>query len=363
MSYDELALFFTIGDRSKPFVSDEFLYQKDRFYGRRLTNVSYTDSDNSLLTWEDDGETVELLGRQFVDGLVVLCARVNHQWYAIRPALMATFSQLIATGEYKGGEQQNHYNGSDFPDVVELITTGDSKAELDGVYSLIPRHNGNGQRRDAVSHYCVGTDLKRKPGASMVLSKEPAIVEGFSSANYKYTLTVTHPDIETTVYQSLTTGGSSLNYLVKFVGDSSLPNDAWRRFSGAPGMMPLWFDLESDDESITGLYSLWPTYFTEPTSFGTVNKGYIHGAEGVRKALVYNLDYYGGDIDFRIQIGVPSGGALRYNCLLEDFSFENGSRMTFNLETNTSSSSVPDTIEVRRPQVGYCRTPKREHQL
>lgn len=90
----------------------------------------------------------------------------------------------------------------------------------------------------------------------------------------------------------------------------------------------------------------------------------MHAPSGERKSVTYFGTYVLGPPDFfRLQIGVPAGGALRYKCFLDDFSFANGTRMTFTLETNTSSATVPDEIEVRRPGTGYCRTVKAEDQL
>lgn len=358
---DDMALFVTHINRSYPFRGDTDAYQDDRSYGRRITNLSFSQADASDLTFEDTGETACILGYNFEAGLVVLCVRINHQWYALRPVYR--IAELGADGA--GDEVFLDYTAGDIshmiqPDMVELITTGDYKSEIDGLYPLIPRHNGNGTRRDKISHYCVGTDLIRKPGASVLLEAE---VSGADS--YTYTLTVTHADITTTVY----TGTST--QLTWQSGDETLPADVWWRY-GLFGEMPLWFDIplddendEPDNEDIAGLYTIWPTYYNETSgTWSAQNKGYIHGTDGVRKTITQTALLFSGSPDyFRIQITVPSGGALRYNCELPDWSNQNGDTFIFTLDTNTSSASAPDEITVRRPQTGYCRTVKNEDQL
>ena len=133
--------------------------------------------------------------------------------------------------------------------------------------------------------------------------------------------------------------------------------------------MPLWFDLESDDDDITGLYTLWPGYYdvgiegVTAGSWGGSSKNYIHKADGTRANVTYDADLFSSPTDFRIQISVPSGGAIRYQCDRDDFGTENGMKFTFDLESNTSSSSAPDTITARRPQTGYTRTVTEQDQL
>ena len=360
--YEELGLFITVPDQSYPFLNVSQAFTDDRFYARRLTNIGFTDADNSYLTYEDSGQCVVVLGRQFVPGIVVLCGRTNHQWFAIRPAMRGIAAQSVLTEPEVVEEKQREYWSTSpfrFPDVMELITTGDYKEELDGIYQLIPRHNGNGKRRSVVSHYCVGTDLVRKAGASVEMVAEPLLFD--SNANYRYTMTITHPDIDTTTYISVVTPFTQMH---KVSGDSTLPNDIWWRFNSA-GMMPLWFDIESDDEKITGLYTLWPGYYDTDGagSWGATSKNYIHKSDGSRAAVIYSANLFSSPTDFRIQITVPDGGALRYQCDRDDFNTENGARFTFDLESNTSSASAPDTITLRRPQTGYCKTPKELDQL
>ena len=81
-----------------------------------------------------------------------------------------------------------------------------------------------------------------------------------SGGSYHYTLTVSHPSITTTVYTSQVT---PLTHVFKQSGDSTLPGDLWWRFGGFTGSMPMWFDLESDNDAITGLYTMWPGYYNE----------------------------------------------------------------------------------------------------
>lgn len=362
MSFEELALFQIHPDRSWPFINEFKASQgDDRNYGRRVVNPVFSQVDNALVSWEDGGETAVILGNGLGDWLIVLCARINHQWYAIRPAFFPTtlasvlddddaLEEVRILGRTAAGMIQPH--------TFEVITTGDYKSELDGLYQVIPKNNGSGTRMTASSKYCVGPDLIRKPGAAMLFEAIPAI-DFFGDATYDYKAAFTHPHITTTVYEST---DYPYTFMTKTSGDDSMPDDiAW--LNGFFARMPLWFDIDSDDASITGLYTLWPGYYDDP-SWSALTRTTMHAPDGTRMPVTYFGTYVQGTPDyFRLQIGVPSGGALRYKCNLEDFSFENGSRMTFTIESNTSSATVPDTIIARRPKTGYCRTVKEEDQL
>lgn len=361
----EFGFFMTTSNRSYPFAPEDGAFQDDRMYGRRLTNVTFSDADNALLSYEYTGQTAVILGNGYIPGIVVTAVRVNYQWYAIGPVNRETSTEVVGSGPDIGDPEHSPSTQAQpfqFPNTMELITTGDYKEALDGLYQLIPKHNGSGEYNSASSHYCVGTDLKRKPGASVSFTAEAMFIPLFNG-NYQYTMTISHPNITTTVYQSLT-DGTALTYLEKQSGDATLPDDVWWRF-GAYANMPLWFDLESDDDSITGLYTLWPGYFdTIPGgSWNGFSKNYIHKADGTRSNVTYSGTLFSSPTDFRIQIGVPSGGAIRYQCDRDDFGTENGMKFTFDLESNTSSSSAPDTITVRRPQTGYTRTVTEQDQL
>jgi len=355
---DDLALFETTTDRSYPLQTDTVAADgDDRKFGRRVTNISFTQADASDLSFEYTGETAVILGSNgFRGGQIVLCVRLGHQWYAIRPVYRIA---EMGVDPNTGDDDIGNAIAIILPYTMEMITTGDYKEELDGLYQFIPKHNGNGNRGTAEAHYCVGPDLIRKAGAQVVMTTESALIGG--SGNYEYTITITHPDITDTVYKSTT---APLTHVYKISGDSTLPDDLWWRF-GSYANMPLWFDIESDDEDITGLYTIWPTYYNETSgTWSAQNKGYIHGTDGVRKTITQTAQLFSGSPDyFRIQITVPSGGALRYNCELPDWSNQNGDTFIFTLDTNTSSASAPDEITVRRPQTGYCRTVKEESQL
>ena len=373
MNYEELALFIVTYQRSWPLKTNNFDTANDRSYARRITNITFSDADASQLTFNETGETITFLGTSLDVGTVIMCGRVNHQWFAIRPAQIGVVKQVIlkriqttlATEDYTYNSVSYEDftsgvvdpNGPDYtPETMELITTGDYKNELDGLYQVIPKFNGIKERRSHVNFYCVGTDLIRKAGASMDL-----VQEGYwtgSEIRTKYTLTVSHSNITTTTYEGTTA------LLSKTGGDSTLPDDIYIRFNTACNM-PLWFDLASDDTDITGMYTLWPRYYNETAgSWSATSKSFIHAADGTRQTVSYSGSYVNSTTDyFRISITVPSGGLIRFKCDLPDWSNENGTKITFDLESNTSSSSAPDTIEVRRPQTGYTRTIKEEDQL
>jgi len=361
MSYEELALFQVWPDRSWPFITDFVASESnDRQFGRRVVNPVFSQADASRVSFEDGGETATILCSGFKPGCIVLCARINHQWYAVRPAFYPTQLVVVVSGGSAGDEIRSTSRDGVamfFPNMIELVTTGDNKEVLDGLYPLIPKNNGSGTLMTASNKYCIDFNLSRKQGASVIL--EIACVLSGSTGTYEYTVTFTHSSITTTVYSATTT-----TTLTKDSGDDSMPDDITFRYSPS-AMMPLWFDIESDEDALTGMYTLWPSYYIETSSsWGAVNTGYIHGTDGTRKSLTISEDLFSGTPDyFRIQIGVPSGGALRYNCELPDWSNQNGDRITFTLDTNTSSATVPDTIEVRRPATGYCRTPRKEDQL
>ena len=366
---NEFGVFMTTQNRSFPLRFDEEAYQDDRMYGRRLTNLQYSDADNALLSYEYTGETAVILGHGYIPGIVVIAVRVNHQWFAIKPVNRETSIQSIPSGDDAGDpNHSSSTNAQPFfnPFTMELITTGDHKDEIDGLYQIIPRHNGSGEYNSGLSHYCVGTDLIRKTGASVTMTAEAMYIP-LRGGTYKYTMTISHPNITTTIYES-PTNGDALIQLDKVSGDASLPSDVWWYY-GIYANMPLWFDLESDDDSISGLYTLWPGYYDQGIEGVTsgnwlaLSKDYIHKPDGTRANVVYEGRLFSSPTDFRIQIGVPSGGALRYRCDRDDFSKENGDRFTFELESNTSSAGAPDEITVRRPKTGYCRTVTEQDQL
>lgn len=368
----EMALFIVTYQRSWPFKNDNADTANLRSYGRRITDITFSDADASQLSFCETGETATFLGKNMDVGTVVLCSRINHQWFAIRPAHVGVVKQVLPKRENitlaTEGYTYDFVTFEDFtsgtinpsltdytPETFELITTGDYKAELDGLYQLIPKFNGVKELRSHRSFYCVGTDLIRKSGATATMTHE-----GYwtgSQVLVKRTLTITHADITTTVYEGTTT------LLSKISGDDTLPADIYYRFNIASNM-PLWFDLESDDDDITGLYTLWSNYYnTASGSWSASSKNYIHKADGTRANVTYSATLFSSPTDFRIQITVPSGGAIRYQCNRDDFGTENGMTFTFDLESNTSSSSAPDTITVRRPQTGYTRTVTEQDQL
>lgn len=359
MNYDEPALFIVTPTRSFPFVSNSSSNEGDsRFHGRRITNVRYSANDASDLTYEETGETAVILGWGLDRGSIVLCVRINHQWYAIRPLFKAVITGVLEEPDNEGNiEVVTGYQWFN-PYTIELVTTGGLKAELDGLYQVIPRFNGNENKRDFISHGCTDHDLSKKGGADILMEYYGVEVSPTES-QILFRLTITHPDIVTTVYDDEI---NSTNLLTKTSGDERLPDDiAW--FVALQANMPLWFDIEeSDCEEIIGLYTLWPGYFIDSSkNYTAISRGFIHKTDGTRQDRSYTINYFDG-LYFRLQIVAP-GGALNYTCLLENFSFENGSKMTFDLDSNTSTCTAPSSIELRRPQTGYCRTIKREDQL
>lgn len=358
MNTDESALFVISGGRSAPFHSNSTAPQRVLRFGRRITNVSYSSEDAADLTFEDTGETALILGWNLDGGTIVHCFRINRQWFAVRPAFRAVITSVVDNDNEGDGEEVTVFQFF-HPYSVELITTGNLKHELDGLYQLIPRFNGNENKRDFISHGCIDTSstMHKKAGANIRM--EYYGVQAPTEKQVLFRLTVTHPDIETTVYDDQI---DSDDFLTKTSGDSRLPDDVWWGI-GLDGALPLWFEIEdSDCEEMNGLYTLWPTYYRESSnSYSAQSKDFIHKKDGTRQDRVYSLQYFHG-LWFRIQIEAP-GGALNYTCLLENFSFENGSKMTFELNPNASNCTAPETIEVRRAQTGYCRTVKLEDQL
>jgi len=381
-----------IPNRSWPFVDDEYdpntiQYLPDQFgvywsYARKITDPSYTDNDwngglpssnqYSYFNFIESGETQIVYGAQYLPGTVILCQWINGKLFAIQDCFVAMPLQsrqgetlALSDGStafnddpalYTGGFVQiNPYDH--IPYTIELITTGDYKAELDGLYTLLSYFERVEGKRTRKNFGCMGTDLKGKAGAAMSMEWSGVVYDGVVET--QKTLTITHDDITTTVYSGHT------DQLTKDSGDSTLPNDIYFRYT-LTGNMPLWFELDTESTlPVNGLYTLWPDYWEDSTNASYApSKGYFHLSDGTRQTATYSMGYNASTEVFTISVTI-TGDSFTYTCDKADFSFDNGSRMTFTLSTDltTDSGKLPSTITVKRPNNGYTRAVKLADQL
>ncbi len=364
MSYIEPQFFIIVRPRTWPF-KELSGSESVKNYGRKITNVTFSDADDSEISFVETGETSEIIGLPAIPGTIVLCVRLNATWVIVQTCFVAVEKRALddptdddepEASTYESDiivdsvettvrpDERDHY-----PYTVELITTGDNKSDLDGLYQLNSRYNGKQQRRDHISTTRVNTNLVRKPGATMVLSFAGTYDSG--EVIRTNTLTVTHAAITTTVYEG--TGYQ----LTKQSGDASLPADVWLSYN-LEANMPLWFEIDQDC-SLDGLYTLWPDYITDSTDAEFAeSKGYFHQPDGTRSTLSYHMEYNASSDVFTID-----AGDFEYTCDLSDFSLENGSKMTFNKSVDTTGFDLPDTMTVKRPATSYTRTIKLSDQL
>ncbi|MEQ8636920.1 hypothetical protein [Gimesia maris] len=384
---EEPALFLITPERSWPYEADEYdpgevpvlytQYGNFRSYGRRIVQPSYSESNfssgdpatdaYSYLSFIETGETARIYGGRYLPGTVVLCQQVNHQWFVVTECFVAT-PLIIKVGTSSGltdgasfptstlyqGTNTKANPGEYTPYTIELITTGDYKAELDGLYTLFSYFPRQQKLRQRKNYGCMGTNLKGKAGASMLMEFTSVVYDG-EVQNYK-TLTVTHDDITETVYEGYE------DILTRTSGDTTLPADVHFKVN-LEGNSPLWFELDTESElPINGLYTLWPEYWEDTTnaSYAT-SKGYFHLADGTRQSATYSMGYASSVFTISVTI---TGDSFTYTCDLADFNFVNGERMTFTLGTDlsTDSGKLPATITVRRPRNGYNRAVKLEDQ-
>ncbi|QDU15502.1 hypothetical protein CA11_33270 [Gimesia maris] len=363
MSYIEPQLFIIGNNRSWPFKTSS-ITPAVKNYGRKITNVTFSGDDDSDLSFTETGETAEIIGLPAAPGTIVLCVRLNATWVIVQTCFAT--NELRALDEPTDDDEPEAAVYSDdystvinvvevpqdqsdyYPYTIELITTGDNKSDLDGLYQLYSRYNGKQQRRDHISYGRVKTNLARTTGAEMVLS----FVGTYDSGEVvkTYTLTVTHSAITTTVYEG--TGAQ----LTKQSGDASLPDDVWL-YVNLEANMPLWFDIDQGCP-LDGLYTLWPDYITDSTDTEFAEStGYFHQTDGTRSTLAYHMEYNASSDVFTID-----GGDFSYTCDLADFSLQNGDRFTFTRSADTTGYGLPETLQVRRPATAYTRNIKLSEQ-
>ncbi len=359
MTYIEPQFFIIGNNRSWPF-KESSLTPSVVNHGRKITNVTFSDDDAAELTFIETGETAKIIGLPALPGTVVLCVRLNATWVIIQTCFVTTELRALDEpgddDEPEAAVYANDFTGNIFtteidqnrtdyyPYTVELITTGDNKADLDGLYQLNSRYNGKHQRRDHIGNIRVDTSMIRKPGATMVLSFVGTYDSEEDEVIRTNTLTVSHSAITTTVYEG--TGYQ----LTKQSGDASLPDDVWLSVK-LEANMPLWFELD-EGCPLDGLYTLWPDYLPTTTDAEFAeSKGYFHQPDGTRSTLAYHMEYNNSNTTFTID-----GGDFSYICDLDDFSLQNGSKMTFNQSVDSTGFSLPDTLIVKRPATSYTRT-------
>jgi len=380
MSYEEPALFMIVPNPSWPFVGEydgdnppSFLdeYSDYRSYGRMVTLPYFTDHSitsndpreiYSYMEFSLAGQAAVIYGDAYLPGTVVLCQRINHQWYVITNCFVACsleYKEGTATGIADGTEFSSTtlYTGSNqrmnpevfIPYTIEVITTGENKAEFDGLYTLVSYFDQLRQDREYRSYGAVSPMLKKIPGLSMVMAFSGVVYD--DEYQVKRTLTVTHDDITETVYEGHN------DELEKVSGDDTLPDSVYYRYAQT-GNSPLWFELDTESEKpVNGLYTLWPVYWDGTTNASyAISKGYIHLADGTQEdATTYTMGYNASTEVFTISV-TTTGDSFTYTCDLADFSFVNGERMTFTLGSDmTASGDLPQTITVRRPKNGFNR--------
>lgn len=391
MIYEEPQLYMVIPNRSWPFIDDEYdpntshtvedQYEGYWCYVRKVVLPSHTDSDPesgdpatdqySYLSFIESGETAIIYGDRYLPGTVVLCQWINGQLFAIQDCFVAMPLQsrqdeelALSDGSTSFDDEVTLYTGTmpqinpydHLPYTIELITTGEYKTELDGLYTLFSYFERVQGKRTRKNFGCMGTDLKGKPGATMLMEWSGVVYDGIVET--EKTLTITHDDITTTVYSGYT------DQLTKDSGDSTLPDDIYFRYVQT-GNSPLWFELDTEStQPINGLYTLWCDYWEDTTNatYGE-SKGYMHKADGTRQTLTYSLGYNASTQVFTLSV-TTSDDSFTYTCDKSDFSFVNGSRMTFTLGSDLSSDpgKLPGTLTVKRPKNGYNRAVKLEDQ-
>ena len=396
MIFEDGGLFLIVPSRSWPFEEGGYYdgsvlthskeeYQDFRLYGRRITLPEYSENDlvggdpadavYSFLSFMESGQTIVINGGSCLPGTVVWCQPVNGQWHVVLECFVAMPLQVRDGDELDlpdgstAFEQESTLYASSVPGssrmnfeeyipyTIELVTTGDYKDVLDGLYTLFSFFEQLEEKRSRKSYGCIDPRMNGKAGASLSMEITNAVYDGVVTLVRK--LTVTHEKITTTVYEGRE------DRLTKTSGDATLPDDVYYRFVQT-GNMPLWFELDTGSSlPIDGLYTLWPGYWENVTDAAYAeSKGYLHRPDGSRQTAGYSLGYAAGSQEFTLAVTI-AGDSFSYVCDLADFSFVNGSRIEFSLQSDLSTDPglLPEKLTILRPFNGYCRTVRKDDQL